>query len=194
MLRFLFINAIVNQPSVKGDYGEMVVKSIFQLKRFSKPAFYNINDIYFGDEDNSQQVDHIVISTKGIFVIETKYIHGRIIGYEDSYQWTIYNKKKEYKMYNPLKQNANHVKVVSEFLNCEYPINSLIVFASNNKPIIDAPNVINFTELKNYLFKYGSDISISDEEKEHLYNLLMEHKKNNKISKNAHINNIKKSE
>ena len=40
-------------------------------------------------------------------------------------------KNRKYELVNPIKQNANHIKVLKEFLNVDCPFYSVIVF--NNK-------------------------------------------------------------
>ncbi len=59
------------------------------------------------------QVDHLVISPYGLFVIETKNYQGEIKGGRQDQQWTVSNR---YKMYNPLKQNYGHIKAVESLL------------------------------------------------------------------------------
>ncbi|WP_339385147.1 nuclease-related domain-containing protein, partial [Vibrio paracholerae] len=39
-------------------------------------------------EDGTTQIDHIVVSKFGVFVIETKYMKGWIFGSKDQKQWT----------------------------------------------------------------------------------------------------------
>lgn len=64
----------------------------------------------FGADTHTTQIDHIVVSIHGIFVIETKNYKGWIYGNSNNEYWTqnIYGNK--YSLYNPLLQNKNHIK------------------------------------------------------------------------------------
>jgi len=79
----------------------------------------------------SAQIDHVVISVFGIFVIETKNCKGWIYGGRNSDYWTqnIYGKK--YKLYNPLLQNAGHIRAIRRVLKDygKLPFFSIVAFA-----------------------------------------------------------------
>jgi len=74
------------------------------------------------------QIDHIVISPYGIFVIEAKNLSGRIYGSQDQKQWTqTHPNGFKNKFYNPIWQNNSHIKALKEnlrgFRNLDfYPI------------------------------------------------------------------------
>lgn len=59
------------------------------------------------------QIDHVVISPYGLFVIETKNYNGEIKGGRTDQQWSVSNR---YKMYNPLKQNYGHIKAIENLI------------------------------------------------------------------------------
>ena len=76
----------------------------------------------------TNQIDSIVISIFGIFVIETKNIKGIISGEEGSYNWKSYNefsklengryilKTNEKEFLNPISQNLSHIKSLKKLL------------------------------------------------------------------------------
>jgi hypothetical protein len=66
-------------------------------------------------QGSTTQIDHVLVSVYGIFVIETKNMKGWIFGDERSAQWTqsIFGKKSRFQ--NPLRQNYRHVKALAEF-------------------------------------------------------------------------------
>jgi len=59
----------------------------------------------------------VVISTYGIFCIETKTIKGTIFGNAYSKYW----KNGNYPIYSPLKQNYKHKKSIEDLLSLSYP-------------------------------------------------------------------------
>ena len=58
------------------------------------------------------QIDHILITNKAIYVIETKIIKVGFLVMKKSYKWTqvIYKEKNQF--YNPIKQNEGHIKTL----------------------------------------------------------------------------------
>lgn len=89
------------------------------------------------------QIDHIVVSPYGIFVIETKSHKGKIFGNIESKNWvqTLITRKgvQKYKFYNPVLQNAGHIRALSKLLGMDYRYFSGIVVFSN--PNTDITNV-----------------------------------------------------
>ena len=81
------------KPQIKGWFGEKAVSSI--LAMLNKDEYKVINDVMLNTEHGTSQIDHIVLSLYGIFVIETKNYKGWITGSEFSEQWTknMYGKK-----------------------------------------------------------------------------------------------------
>ena len=87
--------------SSKGRIGEQRVAHI--LGRLPKDRYRVINNLLLRTSSGSTtQIDHIVISEYGIFVIETKFYKGLIYGGENSEYWTqnIYGHK--YSLRNPI--------------------------------------------------------------------------------------------
>lgn len=90
-----------------------------------------MNNITIRLEDGSTtQIDHILISTKGIFVIETKHHKGWIFANPKSKVWTqtIYTVKNKFQ--NPIFQNYKHVKAIQQILKFLNPqsIHNIVVF------------------------------------------------------------------
>lgn len=66
------------------------------------------------------EIDIIQVTRKGIFVVECKYRTDEVSGSAIKYFWDITrNGKKIATMYNPIKQNANHIKTLESYLKKE---------------------------------------------------------------------------
>ena len=69
----------------KGKYSERLVhKKMLQLS----DEYTIFNNLLFESNGRSTQIDHIVVSPYGVFVIETKGYKGWILGGENSEYWT----------------------------------------------------------------------------------------------------------
>lgn len=98
------------KPFLKGKIGEFAVRTHVKLY-LDKENYILLNDCTLPDEQNqTTQIDHILLSPYGIFVIETKNYKGWIFGGEHQKIWTQKIYKKSYKFQNPLHQNYKHQK------------------------------------------------------------------------------------
>jgi hypothetical protein len=107
-----------NSPKRKGDRAEKAVANRLECRL---PAEYKVlNDVYLPLSDGTTaQIDHIVVSQYGVFVIETKNYSGWIFGKADDAEWmqTFYHKKVPVK--NPLRQNCAHICALVENLRID---------------------------------------------------------------------------
>ena len=114
---FLFIGAIkAFKPFLKGKIGEFAVSTHVKLY-LDKDKYTLLNNCTLPDDTNiTTQIDHILLSPYGVFVIETKNYKGWIFGSERQKIWTQKIYKNSYKFQNPLHQNYKHEKVLAEVL------------------------------------------------------------------------------
>jgi hypothetical protein len=196
ILVLLIISSIyflVKLPNIKGRIGE--VKVYLRLKTLGSD-YVILNDILINQEGNSSQIDHIVVSIYGIFVIETKNYNGWIFGTEKSEQWTqvIFNHK--YTFRNPIKQNWGHIyalkNLLSNYNNIVYiPI---IVFSGNGvlKNITSSVPVINASSLCKIIKRKSISVCLSKIEKEKIVEILKSNSAKKKETKKEHIKTVKK--
>ena len=115
VLAFLFIVFILRSPRLKGVLGETRVRAATGL-RLSGKKYRSIHNLTLPTPDGTTQVDHVIVSRFGVFVIETKNLTGWIFGDERSRQWTQVIYQNRYRFFNPLRQNYKHVKAVEHSL------------------------------------------------------------------------------
>jgi hypothetical protein len=103
--------------------------------RLPKEQYEVIHNVTLPTEDGTTQIDHIVLSIYGIFVVETKNMKGWIYGGEKQKLWTQALFKFKTQFQNPLHQNYKHtqtLKKLLDFLGIEN-IFSLVVFVGDSK-------------------------------------------------------------
>ena len=101
----------------KGDLGEYKID--IQLSQLSKDYMY-LSDLLIKNPKSStgySQIDHIIITPYGLFVIETKNYQGTIYGGKNKKTWLINGK---FKMMNPLMQNYGHIQALKNFIEDKY--------------------------------------------------------------------------
>jgi hypothetical protein len=98
----------------KGELGEFKID--LQLEQLPK-EFKSLSDILIRTNHRLTQIDHVVISTVGLFVIETKNYQGEISGKKREKTWKAYSKGRRYPIHNPFFQNYGHIKGLETLLN-----------------------------------------------------------------------------
>jgi hypothetical protein len=101
----------VARPSV--DPGELRVRATIR-RRLKGREYSSLHDLMLPTLDGTTQIDHVIVSRFGLFVIETKDLTGWIFGGERSRRWTQVIFGKRYRFQNPLQQNYKHLKAVEK--------------------------------------------------------------------------------
>lgn len=126
-------------PFGKGIVGEFIVN--LSAKIFlNKEEYHLIKNVTLPTDDGTTQIDHIIVSKYGIFVVETKNMKGWIFGAEKQRTWTQKIFKHTNKFQNPLYQNYKHTQTLQSLLNLtDREVFSLIVFVGDSTFKTDMP-------------------------------------------------------
>jgi restriction system protein len=77
-------------------------------------VYHRIDNLIVPASNGTTQIDHVLVSVFGVFVIETKNIKGWIFGSPEQDKWTQVLFGKKYHFQNPIKQNYRHTRCLSE--------------------------------------------------------------------------------
>lgn len=165
------VSSLVSTPESWGAFGEMKTASIFHPNFFGKDGQILINNIHISENGTDHQIDHIVLLPYGIFVVETKNIFGTILGQESDLMWNCINRGRMISIYNPIKQNETHCRVIKEFLGVKEVV-SVVVFGNSNKPEGLPRYVVNLEELKPFVKSFNKGEIYTKEELTALKNKL----------------------
>lgn len=161
LLTFIFVIAIfLIYGRIKGN-GKVGEASVALRLKLLPKEYITINDVIVENNGYSSQIDHVVVSPYGIFVIETKNYNGWISGHQNAQQWTqnIYGHK--HKFYNPVIQNQGHVRALQSWLKPTFgtlPFIPIIAFTGRARlmlSLIDA-NVVHTSELTGFIKKHNN--------------------------------------
>lgn len=120
--------AYLRTPSGKGMLGEMVVHLSARLL-LDRNEYRLVNDVTLPTEDGTTQIDHVIVSPYGVFVIETKNYAGWIFGSPQQKTWTQKFPRSSHKFQNPLHQNYKHVRTLAALLELDLAqLHSMVVF------------------------------------------------------------------
>jgi hypothetical protein len=85
-------------------------------KRFLAPDYHLLNHVTLRLNDGTTQIDHVLVSRFGIFVIETKDYKGWIFAGSGDRYWTQVLYRVKFRFQNPIRQNYMHVCAIQELL------------------------------------------------------------------------------
>lgn len=178
------------EPKIKGIIGEQAVATI--LLGLPLQHYKILNDVMLKTSHGTTQIDHIVVSIYGIFVIETKNYQGWITGSEYGDQWTKNMYGKKYSFRNPLKQNYAHVKALEEKLNLpEDKFIPIVAFSGNSDIKVKTTKpVVYIGQLKCIIQGY-TDVKFREEELGWLVDSILSANITAKEVKKQHVQQIR---
>jgi len=117
----------------KGAHGEYLLYE--QLRYHEERGGKFLFNLYVpkNDKENTE-IDALLITSKGLFVFESKNYNGWIFGDEASHNWTQVlpaRRRQSHRIpfYNPIIQNAQHIKHLRQQIGQDAAIWSIIVFS-----------------------------------------------------------------
>ena len=139
--------------------GEAAVRRLLSIA-FTGKDFHLMNSVTLPIGDGTTQIDHILISRFGVFVIETKHYTGWIFGDASHPKWkqVVFHKKNRFQ--NPIHQNYKHVMTVRDsldFLPAE-DVRSVVVFTGDAVFKTSRPEgVLHFDELISHIKSFREE-------------------------------------
>ncbi|MDD7715140.1 MAG: nuclease-related domain-containing protein, partial [Mollicutes bacterium] len=131
-----------------GDIGEKIVGQRLE-EIVNTYGGYLYNDFCFEDEYGfSSQIDHILITLGGVFIIETKNMVGTVYGDKDAERWKCikYQNGNIYEKIigNPIIQNQGHINHLRDmFASIPPKMTSMVIFVDTDISYIDSNLVYN---------------------------------------------------
>ncbi len=117
------------RPIWKGKFSENLVNH--KLEGLTND-YVVLNNVLLKSNGRTTQIDHVVVSPYGVFVIETKGYKGWIMGHENGEYWTQVVYRSKHKFYSPIRQNEGHVRFLKRVLkNNSIRFIPIVVFNNN---------------------------------------------------------------
>lgn len=195
---FILIIVIVlkiNSSKIKGSIGEAKVNTRLN---FLGKEYIVLKDILIKTSDGyTSQIDELVLSEYGLFVIETKNYKGWIFGNEKAENWTQVIYKDKHTFRNPIKQNWSHIyalkSVLSDYPNIRY--HPIVVFSGNAtlKSIESSVPVIYSNRLNSTIRRLSFEKCLSIDEVNKIQTILESSELKERNARKEHIKNIKQN-
>ncbi|MGI9950640.1 NERD domain-containing protein [Vibrio hyugaensis] len=163
LVPLLLIVSVFKSRWLKGVFGEFLVNRL--LSKLPESDYTLIKDVTLPTSDGTTQVDHIVVSKYGIFVVETKNMKGWIFGSARQKQWTQKIYRHSSKFQNPLHQNYKHIKALETLLGCsEEHLHSVIVFIGDSTFKTEMPPNVTYAQGSIRYIQQFNEIVFSDKD------------------------------
>ncbi|MFW1531281.1 NERD domain-containing protein [Vibrio parahaemolyticus] len=163
LVPLLLIVSVFKSRWLKGVFGEFLVNRL--LSKLPESDYTLIKDVTLPTSDGTTQVDHIVVSKYGIFVVETKNMKGWIFGSVRQKQWTQKIYRHSSKFQNPLHQNYKHIKALETLLGCsEEHLHSVIVFIGDSTFKTEMPPNVTYARGSIRYIQQFNEVVFSDKE------------------------------
>jgi len=175
---------------LKGWFGEKVTSFGMALS-LDRRVYRRIDDLILATDTGTTQVDHILVSRFGIFVIETKNMRGWIFGGERDKQWTQVNFGRKDRFQNPLHQNYRHTRAIAEKLNIDHEaVHSVVFFIGDCEFKTAMPSNVLDRGLSSYIREY-SEIWFSEDEVNDIDARLRSIKTHTLYTRTSHVRSLK---
>ena len=186
-MSWLFGNPI---GRLKGWVGETKVAFRLWLTLNSK-CYHRYHDLIIPARFGTSQLDHVVVSQYGVFLIETKNKMGWIFGSAAQAKWTQIIFGKKYTFQNPLKQAFSQKKSLAKFLKIqEKHIHTIAYFTGNCKFKTKMPPNVLRSGVRSYIRGFR-EIILSTVEVTEILNSLDKHIAESTFTTKAHIKSLK---
>ncbi len=183
---------VARSPSVIGYVGELKLRFVTNVLLDGK-VYHPFHNIVLPTPDGTTQVDHVLISRHGIFVIETKNMKGWIFGDPHQREWTQVLFRRRYRFMNPLRQNYKHLEAVKAAIGVSpRAFQSVVVFVGRSRFKTQMPsNVIGLGELRRYI--RSRDLQLLDEDEVRQAVRRLEHRQlSGPLTRWAHLRALRK--
>jgi restriction system protein len=144
LIPIIILVIVLKSPWFKGITGEFIINILARMF-LDKHVYHLIKNVTLPTEDGTTQIDHIIVSRYGVFVVETKNMKGWIFGNPDKKTWTQKIYKHSTKFQNPLHQNYKHVKSLETLLGLnDQQVHSLVVFVGDSTFKTEMPENVTY--------------------------------------------------
>jgi len=187
---WIILRFFLPSSTLKGWFGEK--KTTFKMwLSLDAKVYRRFHDVILPAAIGTTQIDHLLVSPYGLFIVETKNIKGWIFGSEDQAKWTksVYGKK--YSFQNPLRQTFRQKKILSEFLGLkESLIHPVIFFVGDCKFKTHLPSNVIKSGLGRYIKRFKTPI-LSPNEIHQISGKLEQHISESTVTTRDHVRSLR---
>lgn len=154
-------------------------------------VYKRFHNVILPSKNGTAQLDHILVSPFGIFIVETKNYKGWIFGSEEQANWTQTLYKKKYSFQNPLKQSYRQKKVLASFLQIpESYIDVVVYFVGDCQFKTPLPSNVLNSGLGRYILGFKQQV-FTEEDVIELTTILEKHVSSSTLTGRDHLQSLR---
>jgi len=155
-------------------------------------TYLRFHNLIIPGRNGTTQIDHLVVSPYGLFIVETKNISGWIFGSENRSKWTQVLYRNKYSFQNPLRQAFRQKKILCEFLGLDQSkVQTIVYFVGNCKFKTELPDHVITSGIGRFIKQFQKQI-LSTEEVNKVVKLLRKQLSESSLSLRDHLLSLRK--
>jgi hypothetical protein len=190
LVLILLVVSVLALPEVRGWMGEKTT-TVGMWLSLDEEVYRRIDNLIVPSRGGTTQIDHILVSVYGIFVIETKNMKGWIFGSAENDRWTqvLFGRKRQFQ--NPLKQNYRHTRSLAEYLHLDHRVfHSVVWFIGDCTFKTEMPENVLDSGLSPYIEQF-SGRCLTEQQVAEIERTLRALKENPVATKNEHLRSLR---
>jgi Holliday junction DNA helicase RuvB len=159
----------------RGERAELEVANIID-ENFSSETYKVFHNLILKNGDRTVEIDHLLVSPYGVFVVETKDYKGVVEGFQntDFFFQHIETPKATNPFRNPIKQNEGHIRALVDILGA-YPYIGAVVFSDRCELKVRSVSFVGkISELVDYI-KASNEELLNREQQDDIIAKINEH-------------------
>lgn len=171
---------------LKGRIGETKLKAY--LSTLDKSKYTILSDVLLINDEVSNQIDFLILSVYGIFIVESKNYSGIITGSDYDKKWTQKLGRNKYYFMNPLHQVYGQSETLKKVLNKpDLVVIPVIVFSINAELKAKTTQEVTYLiQAKKFIKSFGEEV-YSIEEIEQFKHIIESSRSTSKADYESHI-------
>ncbi len=154
-------------------------------------TYRRFHNVIIPSKNGTTQIDHLLVSPYGLFIVETKNKKGWIFGSENQPKWTQTLYRKKYSFQNPLRQTFRQKKILSEFLNLnESIIHTIVYFVGDCSFKTPLPANVIRSRLGRYIRKFRNRM-LSPQDVDRVIKALEQHVSESSLTTRDHVRSLR---
>lgn len=154
-------------------------------------TYRRFHDLIIDGKSGTTQIDHLLVSPYGLFIVETKNLTGWIFGSENQSKWTQTLYRKKYSFQNPLRQTYRQKKVLSRFLSVDESIvHTVVYFVGDCKFKTPMPTNVMRSGLGRYVKRFRTPV-LSSAEVDRIVAALVRYDSESSLTSRDHVRSLR---
>ncbi len=155
-------------------------------------TYVRFPNVILPSSSGTTQIDHIIVSAFGVFIVETKNLSGWIFGSQNKPVWTQSIYGWNYTFQNPLRQAHRQKVILASFLGLEESlIRPVIVFVGSGSFKTHMPSNVIRDGLIDYIRSFDNQV-FTQKEVDRMVFLMEDHVETSTLTKADHLDSLKR--